>query len=145
MYSYGQCVFQIKNNFFFEEIKSNWAEQSVLLQNRGDDMLAPHLLGIKRSHLSAALLESFSSLLKALELSGPLQAGLGPEILILGVFRVLVLRFHRCCRLLLLTKKQKNNNKRKEREMITCEAQKERVIVKFENKKTRQRCTILHV
>lgn len=61
-----------------------------------------HLLCIKRRHLFATLPERFGGLGEALKLSVPLQAGLGPEVLVLGVFCVLILWRQRCCRLLLL-------------------------------------------
>lgn len=78
----------------------------VALKNIMKNTHLVHLLCIKRCHLFVTLLESFSSLGKALKLSLPLKAGLSPEILIFWVFCVLILWLYRCCILLLLPNKE---------------------------------------
>lgn len=58
---------------------------------------------IKRSHIFASLLVGLGSLGEALELSAPVQAGLGPEVLVLWVLRVLIVGYDHLRGLLPLT------------------------------------------
>lgn len=101
-----------KINFLIKTITKQTAEQDCRCNKHcqktewRNTYSAHHLLCIERSHLFAALLESFSSLGEALKLSVPLETGLSPEILILGVDCILIFWPCRCCRFLLLTDKE---------------------------------------
>lgn len=71
-----------------EKYLENTSQESIAVKHS-----APHLLCVKWGHFFASLLEGLSSLGEALELSASLETGLGPEVLILWVLRILIVGY----------------------------------------------------